>query len=201
MTTPLEHIFNNVVHVSPKVTIPNQEAFLHIQQEMRRLTEDDDLKIETPPELEENTNTHEQEQLKGVLMTAFCELLNNSPTTTEPLHPGYPFREHIDRDNDLPNQHYPRPYLAIEVNPTTGDPRIIGKEHMTSPQYDEGPLVAQPIDHTEEDFEQEVGRYPFGENAFLNTNFLQALGTLGNRGLAAKGLHIFQLDGERRALK
>lgn len=72
---------------------------------------------------------------------------------------------------------------------------------MTSARYDEGPLQAQPVDQTEDDFEPEVGRYPFGENAFLDTNFLQALGTLGDRGLAAEGLRMIQLDGERRNLK
>ena len=119
----------------------------------------------------------------------------------EPLHPGYPFREHADKDTDLPNQHYPRPYLVAEVNPTTGEPRIIGKEHMTSARYDEGLLTAQSVEQEEGDFEQEVGGYPFGENAYLDTNFLQALGTLGDRGLAAEGLRIIQLDGEQRALK
>lgn len=107
----------------------------------------------------------------------------------------------MDKDHDIPDQDYPRPYLAAEVNPTTGDPRLVSKEHMTSVRYDEGPLTAQPVDQAEGDFEQEVGHYPFGENAFLDTNFLQALGTLGDRGLAAEGLRMIQLDGEKQSLK
>ena len=48
---------------------------------------------------------------------------------------------------------------------------------------------------------KEVRQYPFGESTYLNTNFLQALGTLGDRGLATKGLCMIQLNGERRVLK
>jgi hypothetical protein len=36
--------------------------------------------------------------------------------------------------------------------------------------------------------EDEVATYPFGENAYLDTDFLQALGGLDDRGLAAEGL-------------
>ena len=56
MTTPFEHIFNNVVQVPQEVSIPNWEALFNIQQEMRRLTNNNKLKIDTPPELEENTD-------------------------------------------------------------------------------------------------------------------------------------------------
>lgn len=59
---------------------------------------------------------------------------------------------------------------------------------MTSPHYDVGPLTAQPVNQVEDDFEQEVEHYPFGKNTFLDTNFLQVLGTLGDRELAAEGL-------------
>ena len=122
MSTPLECAFNNIVHVPPEVIIPNREALLQIQQEMQEAIGDDSLKIETPPELEENTNAARQEQLKGVLMASFRESLNNSLTNTEPLHSGYPFWEHTDKDYDLPKMNYPQPYLAAEVNLTTGDP-------------------------------------------------------------------------------
>jgi hypothetical protein len=31
---------------------------------------------------------------------------------TEDIHPGYPYRENINNNNDLLNDHYPHPYLA-----------------------------------------------------------------------------------------
>ena len=134
-------------------------------------------------------------------MANLCESLNNSPTNTEPLHPGYPFREYTNNDDDLPEQHYPRPYLASKVNLTTGDPCVIGKEHITSTWYDKGPLEAQPMTTIEDDFEDQVGCYPFRENAYLDPNFLQALGKLDDQGIAAKGLRMIQLEEEGRALK
>ena len=54
MTTPLEHIFNNIIQIPWEVFIPNREALHQVQQEMRRLTDNDELKIETPPEFKEN---------------------------------------------------------------------------------------------------------------------------------------------------
>ena len=67
---------------------------------------------------------------------------------------------------------------------------------MTSARYNKGPLEAQPASQVKEDFKNQVGRYLFGENAYLDLNFLQALGTLKDKGLAAKGLQLIQLDGE-----
>lgn len=120
MSNPLEHVFNNIVPIPPEVEVPNRGALLAVQQNMRTITGNKELTIKIPPELE--AHFHGQEQLRGVLMTTLRESLNNSPTTTEPLHPGYPFREHTDKDHDLPQKDYPRPYLAAEVNPTIGDP-------------------------------------------------------------------------------
>ena len=201
MTTPLEHVFNNIVETSNSVATRSSYTLLEIQQSLGAIPKDDDHRLDTSPELIEDTNTKEQEQLKGVLMASLWQSWNNSPTNTKFLHPGYPFQEHTDKNVDLPDQSYPWPYLAIEVNPTTSNPRIIGKEHIISPHYNEGPLTAQPVNQVEDDFEQEVGRYPFGENAFLNMNFFQALETLEDRELAAEGLQMIQLDSERRALK
>ena len=201
MTTPLEHTFNNIVETSNLVATRSSYTLLKIQWSLGAIPKDNDYRLDTPPELIEDTNTNGQEQLKGVLMASLWQLQNNSPTNTESLHPGYSFQEHTDKNVNLPNQLYPWPYLSIEVNPTIGDPHIIGKEHMTSPHYDVGPLTAQPVNQVEDDFEQEVEHYPFGKNTFLDTNFLQVLGTLGDRELAAEGLWMIQLDSERRALK
>jgi hypothetical protein len=62
------------------------------------------------------------------------------------------------------------------------------------------PSGAWDNDPVENDFEDEVETYPFGESAYLDTQFLQAIGTLGDRGLAADGLRLVQLDGEFRHL-
>jgi hypothetical protein len=47
-----------------------------------------------------------------------------SPTRTENIHPGYPYRENIGDNDDLPKLHYSRPYLAAQADYVTGDPRI-----------------------------------------------------------------------------
>jgi hypothetical protein len=62
--------------------------------------------------------------------------------------------------------------------------------------YDEGPLMAQPMDVVEDDIEDEVTMYPLRENVYLDTDFLLAMGTLNDRGSAADGLRLMQLDGE-----
>jgi hypothetical protein len=53
----------------------------------------------------------------------------------------------------------------------------------------------------ENDIKDEVATYPFRENVYLNTDFLQAMGELDDRGLAADGLRLVQLDGEFRYLE
>ena len=128
-----------------------------------------------------------------------------SPTGTEPLHPAYPYQEHTSEDTDITTGAFECPYLAMEVDRFTGDPRIHSKKEIGSPTYNEGPLQALPIeawdsDPVEDDFEDEVETYPFRESAYLDTQFLQAIGTLGDRGLAADGLRLVQLDGEFRHL-
>ena len=40
-----------------------------------------------------------------------------------------------------------------------------------------------------------------GEDAYLDPDFLKALGTMEDWGLAAEGLRLVQLDGESRHLK
>jgi hypothetical protein len=47
-----------------------------------------------------------------------------------------------------------------------------------------------------DDLEEEVATYPLGENTYLNTNFLQAMGELDDQGLAAESLCLVQIDGE-----
>jgi hypothetical protein len=124
-----------------------------------------------------------------------------SPTRTEDLHPGYPYRENIRDNEDLPKLHYSRPYLTAQVDYVTGDPRIRGKDEKGNIPYDEGPLTVTPWDTVPEDIEDEVVTYPFGEDAFLDTDFLRAMGNLDDRGLAAEALHLVQIQGEFRYLE
>jgi hypothetical protein len=123
-----------------------------------------------------------------------------SPALTENLHPRYPYRENIGDNNDLPKPHYSHPYLAAQVNYVTGDPRIRGKDEKGDIPYDEGPLTVTLFDTVTEDIEDEVATYPFGEDAYLDTDFLQAMGNLDNRGMAVEGLRLVQLQGEFRYL-
>ena len=124
-----------------------------------------------------------------------------SPTGTEILHPGYPYQEHMSKDTDITSGAFECPYLTIEVDHYSGDPRIHSKWEVGTPTYDKGPLQALPVDvwdhdPIEDDFKHEVEAYPFRESAYLDTQFLQAIGTLGDRGLAADGLWLVQLNGE-----
>jgi hypothetical protein len=57
-----------------------------------------------------------------------------------------------------------------------------------------------PFDTVAEDIEDEVATYPFGEDAYLDTDFLRAMGNLDDRGMAAEGLRLVQLQGEFRYL-
>jgi hypothetical protein len=42
----------------------------------------------------------------------------------------------------------------------------------------------------------EVTSYPLGEDAYLDTDFLQVMGNIDDRGLVAEGLRLVQLQGE-----
>jgi hypothetical protein len=86
------------------------------------------------------------------------------------------------------------------VDYVTGDLRIRGKDEKGDIPYDEGPLTVTPFDTVTEDIEDEVATYPFGEDAYLDTDFLRAMGNLDDRGLAAEGLCLVQLQGEFRYL-
>src|SRR6266852_5609552 len=77
----------------------------------------------------------------------------DSPSTTEPLHLGFPFREKTDHDDDLPDDIYKRPYLAAQVHAMDGDPRVIGTNGINQPLYDEAKLIAQPMEDIDEDME------------------------------------------------
>ena len=153
---------------------------------------------QAPPLLE---TTPGQNLLREVLINEFQNRMTASPPSTTDLHPGYPYREQTDHDDDLPNRHYIRPYVAAKVDPITGEPRILGRADKESPTYDKGPLHSTEVPDVDDDMEGEVGEYPFGENAYLDPNFLEAMGTIGDRGLASEGLRLVQLDGEKRFLK
>jgi hypothetical protein len=49
--------------------------------------------------------------------------------------------------------------------------------------------------------EDEVASYPLGEDAYLDTDFLQALSNIDDRGLAAETLRLVQLKSEFRYLE
>jgi hypothetical protein len=66
----------------------------------------------------------------------------------------------------------------------------LGKVEKGAATYNKGPLEAQPMAVVENDIENEVATYPLGENAYLNTDFLRAMGELDDQGLAADGLHL-----------
>jgi hypothetical protein len=123
-----------------------------------------------------------------------------SSALTKSLHPGYPYRENIGDNDDLPKPHYSHPYLAAQVDYVTGDLRIQGKDEKGDIPYNEGPLTVTPFDTVPDDIEDEVATYPFGEDAYLDTDFLQAMGNLDDRGLAAEALRLVQLQGEFRYL-
>jgi hypothetical protein len=57
---------------------------------------------------------------------------------TENIHPGYPYRENLGENDNLPMHVYPRPYLAAQTDQVSGDPRIRGKEEKGSVPYNEG---------------------------------------------------------------
>jgi hypothetical protein len=124
-----------------------------------------------------------------------------SPALTEDLHPGYPYRENLGENDDLPICSYPRPYLTTQTDQVSGDPRIRGKEEKGSIPYNEGTLTAQPMEVVYDDTEDEVMLYPLGEDAYLDMNFLRAMGNIDDRGLAAESLHLVQLQSEFRYLE
>jgi hypothetical protein len=120
---------------------------------------------------------------------------------TESLHPRYPYRENIGENDDLPECHYSRPYLAAQVDHTSREPRVQGKEEKGDIPYDKGPLTAQPMEVVYNNIEDEVMSYPLGEDAYLDTDFLRAMGNIDDRGLAVEGLHLVQLQGEFQHLE
>jgi hypothetical protein len=90
----------------------------------------------------------------------------------EHLHPGYPYRENLGENDDLPMRSYPRPYLAAQTDQVSRDLRIRGKEEKGSMPYDKGTLTAQPMEVVYDDIEDEVASYPLGEDAYLDMDFL-----------------------------
>jgi hypothetical protein len=56
----------------------------------------------------------------------------------------------------------------------------LGRAEKGAATYDEGPLMAQPMKVVENDIEEEIATYPIRENTYLDTDFLQAMGTLND---------------------
>ena len=125
---------------------------------------------------------------------------NESRTDTWELHPGWPYQERTNADNDIPATKIKGPYVAITVD-NTGDPHIVTKKDCDAVAYDEGPLHAQPVELTPEEEEDhtldpEGKEYIYGENMMLDCTFLAALGSLSDRGIAVENLCLVQLEGE-----
>ena len=128
-----------------------------------------------------------------------------SHTDTWELHPGWPYQERTNADDDIPTAKIKGPYVAITVD-NHGEPRIITKKDCDAAAYDEGPLHAQPVELTPEEEEDhtldpEGKEYIYGENTMLDCTFLAALGSLSDRGITAENLRLVQLEGEERALQ
>ena len=125
-----------------------------------------------------------------------------STTTTENLHPGWPYITHTDLNYDLPPENYERPYLVAIMNPINGDPRVISNADREGAPYNEAELVTQPVDNIEEDVKEGVGgEYGVGEDAYLNSQFLMALGSLADQGLNAECLRMVQAECEKCSLE
>ena len=130
------------------------------------------------------------------------QTLNPSPTPTEDDTPDYPYRPFLgDEEDDIPTNVRTHPYLAAQTNKANGDPRLLGTKGANVPVYDEGPLNALPRPWLGGEEDQGVLKYNIGEDAYLDPDFLKALGTTEDHGLAAEGLRLVQLDGEFRYLK
>ena len=65
-----------------------------------------------------------------------------SVTTTENLHPGWPYIAHTDLDFDLPEQNYEQSYLTAIINPINRDLRIISRADQEGALYNKGLLEA-----------------------------------------------------------
>jgi hypothetical protein len=107
----------------------------------------------------------------------------------------------LGENDDLPTCSYPRPYLAAQTDQISRDPRVRGKEEKGSIPYDKGTLTAQPIEVVYKDIEDEVALYPLREDAYLDTDFLRAMGNIDDRGLAVESLRLVQLQSEFRYLE
>jgi len=73
-----------------------------------------------------------------------------------------------------------QPYLAAQTNKATGDPQLLGTTGATEPIYNEGPLKALPVSDNEDDEDGDITVYNFGEDAYLDPSFLQAMGSLSD---------------------
>jgi hypothetical protein len=177
--TPPKKIYDELVRVLGEAhRDPARNASAGPSNQQPRTTVEDEVKCEEDPRSKQT-----------------------SPTLTIDLHPGYPYRENLQENNDLPTHAYPRLYLATQTDQISGDPRVRGKEEKGSIPYDEGTLTAQPMEVMYNDIEDKVASYPLGEDTYLDTDFLQAMGNIDDRGLAAESLRLVQLQSEFRYLE
>jgi hypothetical protein len=101
----------------------------------------------------------------------------------------------------LPRLHYSCLYLTTQTDCVSGELRVWGKDEKGDIPYDEGPLMAQPMEVMYDNIEDDVASYPLGEDAYLDTDYLWALGNIDDRGLAAEGLCLVQLQSKFRYLE
>ena len=162
-------------------------------------------------------NTSPGQNLLRSILIAEHERLHTTPPDiphhdrTRSTDPPYPYQKNRGEDDeaDINPCDYERQYLGAQVNKINGDPRVIGTNDADGPVYDEGPLNARPHEWGISDEDQEIIgdegqqalQYNIGENAYLDPDFLKAMGEMDDRGLAAEGLRLVQLDGEFRHLK
>ena len=211
---PLLHINSITMTSTPNQETNNNEDFRIISFTPPTTVEDEELIALTDgtPPLMSNSELG-RDLLRGVLLAEHARIhasppesetqtLNPSPTPTEDDTPDYPYRPFLgDEEDNIPNNVRTRPYLAALTNRANGDPRLLGTEGANAPIYDEGPLNALPRPWIDGEEDQGVRRYNIGEDAYLDPDFLRAMGTTEDRGLAAEGLRLVQLEGEFRYLK
>lgn len=131
----------------------------------------------------------QSQKTNQLLPTSPTNSCTMSPTTTDDLHSGHPYKEHTDFNTNLSNQHYEQPYLTAMISPIDGDPCLISKANWEGPPYDEGRLTTLPVNDVLEDIEDGTrGEYSIGGDTYLDSQFLSALGSLADRGLNAECL-------------
>ena len=222
MSSPIDQAFNNIIEIldsegppSPRPISVDDEGTTQVESSSSSRSSSDYEPIAEVAFLQTILGNPQTLEMANALLEYRDARDNNhmppvSPTlsetrsiaTTDNLHPGWPYIAHTDLDYDLPQQNYERPYLAVSINPINGDPQIISRADREGAPYNEGELTAQSVEHVEEDLEEgTAGEYGIGGDAYLDSQFLTALGSLADRGLNAECLWMVQAECEKRSLE